>query len=372
MRVRPLLLVVVVVVIAAAIAFAFVKRDREAPAAAPTQPAAIELAPEDVATITAGDIDNTLALTGTLNAIQQTTLTAQVEGKIASVEVRPGAQVTSGQILARFDTANLQRQVAVAQAQLEKSRELLDYNRKLAKRNADLLAQNFISKNAFDNTQSQLQTALADERASMAQLGVAQQAVENGTVRAPFTGTLAQRLVEPGQHVGINSQLFTLVDLTELELVAAVPSTRIADVRVGQAVDFNVEGYRRAFSGTIIRINPTVDETSKTISIYIRVPNTDGELRSGLFAKGTVLVEGRKGVPSLPLAAVHGDGSAAYVLAIEAGKLVRRPVQVGATDLRRGQAEIVSGPAVGSKVLASNIALTAGTAVKLPTARQGN
>ncbi|GLS03881.1 MexH family multidrug efflux RND transporter periplasmic adaptor subunit [Chitiniphilus shinanonensis] len=367
MRARPLILVVVGVVILAALWFAFAGRRAAAPPPAPPQPAAIELAPEDIATVVAGDIDNTLALTGTLGAIQQTTLTAQIEGKIASVEVRPGAAVTQGQVLARFDTANQQRQVAVAQAQLEKSRELLEYNRKLAKRNADLLAQNFISKNAFDNTQSQLQTAQADERAAVAQLGVAQQAVDNGTVRAPFTGTLAQRLVEPGQHVGVNSQLFTLVDLTELELAAAVPSTRIADVHVGQNVDFNVEGYRRAFSGTIIRINPTVDENSKTVSIYIRVPNPDGELRSGLFAQGTVLVDRRKGVSTLPLAAVHGDGSNAYVLTIESDRLVRRAVQVGATDLRRGQAELVSGPALGSKVLASNIALTAGTAVKLPT-----
>ncbi|UXY17169.1 efflux RND transporter periplasmic adaptor subunit [Chitiniphilus purpureus] len=365
MRRRSLILLAVIATVAIAASLALSKRPPAAAPAATATPAAVELASVDLAQVSPADIDSTLALTGTLNALQQTTLTAQVEGRIASVGARPGDAVSKGDVLARFDTADLERQATVARAQLEKSREQREYNRRQMQRNADLLKQNFISKNAFDSIQSQLQTAEADERASAAQLGVAQQALDKAIVRAPFSGTVGQRAVEPGQHVGINSQLFTLVDLTELELVAAVPAARIAEVRLGQQARFKVEGYPQPFTGTVSRINPTVGDNN-TVALYIRVPNPDGVLRSGLFAQGLLVIAQQRQVPSLPRSALRSDGGDSFVLAVESNKLVRRPVKVGAIDLRTNRVEIAAGVAPGTRVLASQAPLTAGTAVKLP------
>lgn len=365
MKVRIAIITVAIVAVGVAVWLSLA--DGKAPPAAKqtSTRAAVELAAVDVARVAPADLERALPLTGTLAALQQTTLTAQVEGRIAAVEVRPGDAVRTGQVLARFDTADLERQRAVSAAQLAKSREQLAYQQKLSRRNADLLAQNFISKNAFDNTQSELQAAAADERAALAQLGLSEQAIANATVRAPFNGTIASRQIEPGQHVGINSPLLTVVDLAELELVANVPSAQIAEVALGQTVTFNVQGYQQPFAGTINRINPTVDESTKTIALYLRVPNPDGALRSGLFADGLLVLDTRRAVPSLPLQAVHADGKQHYVLAIEQGKLVRRNVTLGANDPKRDRVEIATGIATGTQVLAGNISLPPGTAVAI-------
>ncbi|WP_255987729.1 efflux RND transporter periplasmic adaptor subunit [Chitinolyticbacter albus] len=364
MKARIALITVVILAVGVAAWLGLADGKTPQPSALPKHNS-VELATADVARVTRADLARALPLTGTLAALQQTTLTAQVDGRIAAVEVRPGDAVRTGQVLARFDTADLERQRAVSAAQLAKSREQLAYQQKLSRRNADLLAQNFISKNAFDNTQSELQAAAADERAALAQLGLAEQAITNATVRAPFAGTVASRQIEPGQHVGINSPLFTVVDLSELELVANVPSAQIAEVKLGQTVNFHVQGYTQAFTGSINRINPTVDEATKTIPLYLRVPNPDGALRSGLFADGLLVLDTRSAVPSLPLQAVHADGKARYVLAIEEGKLVRRDVTLGASDLKRDRVEIAAGIAAGAQVLASNARLPPGTAVTI-------
>ncbi|KAF0814142.1 Multidrug resistance protein MdtA [Andreprevotia sp. IGB-42] len=339
---------------------------KKADTAAASGPAAAELASEDVVVIKRADLDHSIALTGSLQALRQTTLTAQVDGVVSSVAVRPGASVVAGQELAQFDTRDLQKQLMVSEAQLVKSQETLAYNRKLADRNANLLKQNFISRNAFDSTNSQVQTAVADVNVSEAQLALARQALAKGRVAAPFAGTIAERLVEPGQRVGINSKLFTLVDLTELEWVASVPSGQIGEVRVGQTAQLQVDGFAQAFTGQVSRINPSVDAGSKSVQVYISIPNEQGLLRDGLFGQGRVLVDVRKGVLVLPVAAVREENGKHYVLVVEGNTLKRHEVTPGATDPATARQEITGGLSEGAIVLVSGVRLTTGMAVKLP------
>ncbi|AOY02140.1 hypothetical protein BJP62_00845 [Jeongeupia sp. USM3] len=364
MRPRTLLIVVLAVIGVGALVTAV--STRSSPTPKPPATVVVELASDDVATVGRGDITRTLAITGTLQAERQTTVTAQVEGQISAVDVRPGQPVRRGDVLARLDGRDLERQAAVAQAQLAKSRDLLEYNRKLAERNQNLLKQNFISKNAFDTTQNQLQTAGADTRSAEAQLGLAQQALAKAVTRAPFDGIVAERFAEPGQHIGVNGKLFTVVDLTSLELVANVPARRIGEIHVDQPVGFEVDGFAAHYSGRITRINPSVDAASKAVQVYIRIDNRDGALRNGLFAQGLIDLASHPAVLTLPLGAVHDDGGKSYVLAIEAGKLVRRPVRTGARDDRAGLVEIAEGLQQGSTVLTGNLQLAPGATVKLP------
>ncbi|MBM3115560.1 efflux RND transporter periplasmic adaptor subunit [Jeongeupia naejangsanensis] len=370
MKLRPrTLLIAVLAVIGAGVLIA---ANTHRPATTPTvanKSAAVELAPEDIVRVTQGDVTHTLAITGTLQAEQQTTITAQVEGQVSSVDVRPGQHVRRGQVLARLDANDLQRQFAVAQAQLAKSRDLLAYNRKLSERNQDLLKQNFISKNAFDTTQNQLQSAIADTRAAEAQLGLAQQALAKAVIAAPFDGMVADRFVDPGQHVGINGKLLTVVDLGSLELVANVPARRIGEIAPDQQVRFTIDGFPDRFSGHIARINPSVSETSKAVPVYIRIDQQHEALRSGLFAQGLIEIATHARVANLPLPAVRDENGEQYVLAIESGKLVRKVVTTGARDEARARIEITGGIKPGAIVLASNVSLSAGTQVKLPAAQ---
>ncbi|WP_432720199.1 efflux RND transporter periplasmic adaptor subunit [Jeongeupia wiesaeckerbachi] len=371
MKLRPrTLLIAVLAFIGAGVLIAAITH-RPTPSPGPENKiAAVELASEDIVRVEQGDVTHTLAITGTLQAEQQTTITAQVEGQVASVNVRPGQHVRRGQILARLNADDLARQLAVAQAQLAKSRDLLAYNRKLSERNQDLLKQNFISKNAFDTTQNQLQSAIADTRSAEAQLGLAQQALAKAVIAAPFDGMVADRFVDPGQHVGINGKLLTVVDLNSLELVANVPARRIGEIAPEQQVRFVIDGFPAQYIGHVARINPSVNDASKAVPVYIRIDQQQDTLRSGLFAQGAIEIATHAGVPNLPLPAVHDENGEQFVLAIESGKLVRRVVTTGARDERRARIEITGGIKPGAVVLASNVQLTAGAQVKLPAAQQ--
>ncbi|BCL75051.1 nolF secretion protein [Jeongeupia sp. HS-3] len=340
-----------------------------APASTPARAAAVELAQEDVVTVSRSDVTHTLAVTGTLQAEQQTTITAQIEGQIAAIEVRPGQRVQRGQIIARLDASDLDRQVTVAQAQLAKRRDLLDYNRRLSERNQNLLKQNFISKNAFDTTQSQLQAAAADAHVAEAQLGLARQAQAKTVVRAPFDGVIAERLAEPGQHLGVNGKLFTLIDLSSLELIANIPARRIGEIRLEQTVSFQVDGFPARYTGHIVRINPGVNDASKAVEVYVRIDNRDDALRSGLFAQGIIDIAKHASVLALPLSALHEENGQSYVLAIESGKLVRHAVRTGARDEHNGRIEIIDGLKQDAVVLASGVQLAPGAMVKLPARR---
>ncbi|SMC25523.1 RND family efflux transporter, MFP subunit [Andreprevotia lacus DSM 23236] len=339
--------------------------NKPAPTATASAPAAAELAREDVVTIKRSDLNHSIPLTGSLQALRQTTLTAQVEGVVGSVAVRPGAAVAAGQELAMFDTRDLEKQLLVSKAQLEKSREMLDLNRKQAERNANLLKQNFISRNAFDATNSQVQTSVADVNVSEAQLALAKQALAKTRVTAPFAGTISERLVEPGQHVGLNSKLFTVVDLSELEWVAAVPSSQIGEVHVGQTATLKVDGFSGEFSGQVSRINPAVDAVNKTVEVYIRIINDQGSLRAGLFGQGRLAIDTRKDALVAPAAAVREENGQRFVLQVDKGTLVRRNVVLGAADAASNTVEIQSGLEAGAVVLVSGVRLTAGMPVKL-------
>ena len=150
-----------------------------------------------------------------------------------------------------------------------------------------------------------------------------------------------------------------------------MPASNIPDVRVGQEVSFKVEGYdRRDFSGRIDRINPSTQTGTRSILVYAVLPNRDGALKGGLFAKGSVTVSKRDDLLLLPTAALREESGQALVWQISAGKLVLQPVKTGARNEQTGMVEIVSGLAPGDKVVKANLGmLRADAEVRLAQSR---
>lgn len=328
------------------------------------KPGTLALAPADLARVTQGEFSVVEPLSGELSAILQTTLTAQVEGELAEVRGRSGMRVKAGEILARFNTRDLAQKVAVQEAQLAKSREQLAFQKQQLKRNQDLLAQNFISQNAYDSAASQLSVQEADLRGNEAQLALARQSQDYALIRAPFAGIVAERLVEPGQRVGFNSKLFSLVNLDTLELKLLVPVNRIGHVRAGQTVHFTVEGMTERFTGKVERIAPQAD-ASRAFPVYVRVENRQHLLRAGMYARAELALAQKTSTLTLPATAVREESGQKVVYAIENQVLQRKVVITGSSAA--GQTEIISGLNPDALVVAMpSSGLAAGRAVQLP------
>ena len=253
--------------LALAVAFAAISAARhkaEESAAKKTDRPPLEFAQSDIARLTPQRLETRFALPGTLQAISQATVRAKLAAEVRRVLVREGERVGAGQVLAEFDTAQVEAQIAERAAALAFARAQLANTERTRRTNAMLVTQGFISQNAFDAADAAHQAQLAAVAMAQAQLEQARLLLADGVVRAPIRGVVAKRHVQPGEKVGYDAPLVYLVDLTQLEVQAQVPVADVARVRQGMPARVEVEGMNgHALVGRVERINPSAEAGSR-------------------------------------------------------------------------------------------------------------
>lgn len=358
-RLRTIVVGVVVIAVLVVAGFAFKGRRASAPVPAPATTAAarvMELAAVDVGLVERGEIAPRVALSGTLNPYLEVVVKSQVAGELAAVTVREGQSVRKGEVLARFDGADIRSRVDEKTANIAAMRAQLKLAEKTRDLNRQLLSQNFISQNAFDSADSNVEVLRANLRSLEAQLEVARKAWGDSTVRAPMDGIVAERFAQAGEKLPLDARIVRLVDLGRMELAAVIPASEIAAVRTGQSVRFTVDGFGdRPFDGKIDRINPAAEDGTRSIRVYAALDNADGALRGGMFAKGSVLIDAGRAVTLVPIRTLREENGEAVVLRIDGDRVVRTAVRIGMRDADRGVAEVVSGLEPGQRVLDANV-----------------
>jgi len=353
------------VILAAVGGFAAVrgKRAEQKPAAA--QPVA-EFLQNDLYIVEPGALEQSLPLTGSLTPLNEATVKAKVAGELVAVTVREGESVKQGQVLARIDLTEVQAKVAGRQADVEAAKAQLVWAEKNRNTQKALLEKQFISQNAFDNIQSTYDVAVAKRRAAEADLVVAQKSLGDAVLLAPFSGVVSQRHAQPGERVALDAKVVSIVDLSRLQLEASVPPTAIGQVRIGQTMNFRVEGFgEREFAGRIERINPAASAGSRSISVYAVIDNPEGVLRSGMFAQGALTLSRIDNALAAPASAVREEIGQTFVYAIEGGVIRRKNVKVGAPGAD-GRVQVLEGLAAGDRIVRVNLgSLREGVAARL-------
>ncbi len=332
-----------------------------------------ELAAADITSVEERELTAALPVSGTLTPVAQATIKAKVAAEVTETLVREGVRVTAGQIIARLDTADLQARHAAQQAAVEEAQAKVALASKNRENSQALLRQKFISQNAFDTTQNAVDLALANLKSAMAQREIARLALADTAIRAPMAAVVSKRHVQPGDKVSPDMPIYTLVDLGQLTLEAQVPTGEIPRVRVGQAVDFAVDGFPgRRFAGSVARINPTAEAGSRVMLVYVTVANGDGALRGGMFASGRIVLEQSISAPTVPIAAVRQENGAPVVYRVVDGKIQSQVVQLGLRSEADGLVQVVDGLGKGDAVVVARLAeLKPGAAVRLPSAAGG-
>jgi RND family efflux transporter MFP subunit len=293
-------------------------------------------------------------VTGTVQAVSQTTVRAKVAAEVKKVLVREGDRVRAGQTVAEFDTSLLRAQLAERTAQLASAQANLETAKRTREANAELVKQNFISKNAFDNAEGTFQSQTAAVGQAKAQLEQTEIALGDAIVRAPINGTVSKRHVQPGEKVGFDAPMLSLVDLTDLEVAAQVSLADIAKIRPGMPTTVQVEGMpERSFPGSVERINPSAEPGTRSINVYVSLKNEESLLKAGMFARVRLTLNADREASALPVSAVRGDGANTYVWVIAGGRLDRRPVTTGVRDPRGSLVEILAGLQPTELVLAT-------------------
>lgn len=344
-----------VVAVSGTVAF-FVSKNsaaRSAESAKKNAPAVtLEFTPGDIATLGLQPLVRTSSVSGTLMPLTQAVVKATVAGEVRKVLVREGMNVKQGDVLAELDTTDLRTRLDAAQADQAERRAKLAIAERNRDTNQALLKQNFISQSAFDQLLSTYQGSEAAVRWSDAQVQLAKKAMDDAVVRAPISGTVSKRMVNGGERVMPDAPIVTVVDLSRLELEASVPASDIASIALGQAVRFTVDGFGdRQFDGKVERINPVAEAGSRAIKLFVAVPNTSGLLKGGMFAQGQITLSQSKPVPVVPATALFEEAGQNYVFTVEAGKLAKKAVSLGARDEVNGLVEVNSGLAQGADVV---------------------
>ncbi len=276
-------------------------------------------------------VANMVTATGTLAARQDMPVGAVGEGGMVSrVWVQPGSWVRAGQVLASIErSVQLQErsqmvaQISAAQADARLAQNELDRARAL-------LGRGFISKAEIDRKSAQRDAAAARVRVAQAQLGAAGARMGRLDIRAPASGLVLTRSVEPGQVVGPGSGvLFRIAKGGELELHAMMSEADLARMSVGMAANVTPVGTTTAFAGGIWQIAPTIDPQMRQGMVRIALPYNSA-LRPGGFATAAITA-GQVSAPLLPESAVQSDKAGNFVYVADArNKVARKNVKVGA------------------------------------------
>ncbi len=315
-------------------------------------PVTLEFAATDLTRVEMRPLARWLPLSGALQPVNQATVKAKVSGDVKQIAVREGEAVKAGQFLARIDTADLEARLIEKTGALEAAKAQLALAEKTRASNQALLKQNFISQNAYDNSESSLNVSKGTVKSAEAQVQLAQNALKDAIVSSPLAGTVAKRHVQPGEKVAFDSPLVTVVDLARMELQAAVPAVDVPELAIGMPVDLAIDGFGdRRFSGRIERINPATEAGTRAILVYVGIPNADQTLRGGMFATGRIALSAGTPVATLPATAVRTEAGQSYVWTLEDGKVARRTVVTGTRDDTAGRVEIRTALPQGVPVL---------------------
>jgi RND family efflux transporter MFP subunit len=328
----------------------------------------IELSASEVIAAQKMDMTVGLPISGTLKASQTAVIKARVVGELMDLVVREGDMVKAGQVIARIDPVEYQARERQAKLQADAAQAQVEIAQKQFDNNKSLVDQGFISQTALQTSLSSLNGAKATHMAAVAGLDVARKAMDDSIIRASIAGQISQRLAQPGERMALDGRIVEIVNLTQLEIEAAVAPAEASPIRVGMKAKLKVEGLEEPVQAKVLRINPSAQAGSRSVLVYLGVAGEDG-LRQGLFAEGSL---GTRSIQALavPLSSVRTDKPLPYVQVVDGEQVKHVNVQTGARAEKTVQNNTltwveVQGLDEGAKVLAASAgAVREGTQVK--------
>jgi RND family efflux transporter MFP subunit len=348
------------------------------------------------------DIRRDIDIVGTLAAREEVVVSAEVAGRVARLARDLGDRVAAGAPLVELDQEKLQYRADAQRAALEQARarygatstgelpplervpEVVSTAAKLADaqqrldRAKSLAARNLLPRSDLDSAQTALDTARAaheqalasarqlraDIEAQGSSLRLAEREVRDATVRAPFEGYVAERLVSLGQFVQPQTAVMRIVRLHPLKVTAEVPEKFAPWIETGRDIALRVDAFPgQLFHGRIVRVSPAVSLKSRAFAVEGEVPNADGRLKPGTFARVQITTDHVDRAITIPAVAVQNRYGTNRVFLVHDGRLAGREVILG--DRFGERVEVTQGLDAGAVIVAKDVEqLTDGMKVK--------
>jgi HlyD family secretion protein len=296
-------LVVGALLVVGAAAFAYAKRGNEAK----TAPLKYRASAVDT-----GSITHTVTATGTINPVALVNVGSQVSGTVVELHADFNDRVKKGQVLLKLEPTIFNAQVGQARASVASSQASLRLAQASFERNQQLVAQNFVSSLALDQSRRELDVANANRQLAEAQLERALANLNNSVIRSPIDGVIIKRTIDLGQTVAASfstPNLFQIAqDLTKMQIDTSVSEADVGALKDGLPARFVVDAYpSREFNAAMrqFRLAPNVVQYVVTYNVVLNVDNKDELLKPGMTAQVRLVVDNRPKALRIPTAALR-------------------------------------------------------------------
>lgn len=274
---------------------------------------------------------------------------SQVRAVKAQLELAEKQLRRTERLLESGDVSRLT--VDQARAQRDQLRAQLDEARSTA---SVAVASIRTAQAGVGTAQQAVNAARAGVQTAEAQVAAAQKAIADAVVYAPISGYVSERAADLGEFASTQQKIATIVRTSILRLRIDVPEQSIGQVQNGQGISLQVSAYPdRNFSGTVVRILPSVNATSRTLTVEAEVDNSQGLLKPGQFATVRLTQPKAAQAVMIPVRALRTEGDTNRVFVIKEGRAQERLVQIG--QLENDYIEIKQGVAENEQVVVSNL-----------------
>jgi RND family efflux transporter MFP subunit len=325
-------------------------------------------------------------ISGSLRSQSIVDVKSEVGGRLISVPYREGDLVRRNDLLAEIDPVNYRlaydqaaAAVKVAEAGHAHALVMAEHAKRESERADNLLKSGGITEKdrqaaatGIREAESQVRLAEAQIAQARAAVSIAEKSLKDCRILAPAEGIVQKRYCDQGSLLVPGSPLYLLVDNSKLELDCLLPSYRLSEIRLGQKAVFTTPTWgERPFEGAVLALNPVVESDNRSIRVLLRITNSKGDLRSGMYARGEIVVRREPGalvIPRTALMTEKEEASAGRVYVVVEGRTCQREVQIGSIKqdlvwikegLKDGEVVVVEiGPAIKDglpvRVMATN------------------
>jgi membrane fusion protein, multidrug efflux system len=304
--------------------------------------------PLKAGTVEYRDVEAAYSADGVIEAVKQSTVAAQVTGRIIEIRFDVGDYVKKGQVIVRLDPRDADETLAASRAQYAQAQANFVHARANYERTRQLFAQKFVSQAALDKAEAEYRAAQAQSDAMQAGVARAETARGFATIIAPYSGVVSVRHIELGELATPGKPLMTGFDPTDMRVVANVPQHDVEAVRKASSVIVDVPALNRSVKATGITVLPTADPKTHTTRVRIDLPPSR-DIYPGMFARAKFVIgHERKLIIPAQTVLKRSELTAVYVIDRDDRPHLRQ-VKLGEA-VNPGEIEVLAGLTAGERI----------------------
>jgi membrane fusion protein (multidrug efflux system) len=309
--------------------------------------------PVEAMIVSEKELSADIEIPGSLMANESTEIHPEVSGRLVALNVREGAMVGKGTLLAKLYDGDQQARINSLNVQLKKSEVQLKIAQQTEERSSKLLKIQGISQQDYDMSLLQVNNIMADMGIIKAQIGEVRANMTKLNIYAPYSGKLGLKNISPGAFVSPSTVITTISQVNQLKLQFSVPEKYGATIKKSQLVNFSIDGSQKNFSAAIIATEDAIEENTRSLAVRALIKGNDPELFPGAFARVKIVLGKNEKALMIPNSTIVPQGRKKLIFVAKNNKAISTEITTGVRD--SANIQVLTGLNKGDTVITSGL-----------------